>query len=229
MEDLIILGAGGLGQEIAWLVEEINQNEKKWNFLGFLDSHPDVQEKILMGYPVLGPFDLAEKYKNCHFVVAFGDPRLREKTVQLVNKQNLKWANLISPTVRLHSSNKLGKGVVIGRNTDLTIDCELEDHVMLNIHVVLGHKVKIGKFSIISPNVTINGGASIGHACSVGANAFVRDIIVGDYVTIGASSCVVKNVEGDSVVAGVPAKLIRKGAPVHSVTTSQRAKTSQNE
>ncbi len=225
MKDLIILGAGGLGQEVAWLVEEINQSEKKWNLLGFLDSHPDVEGKFFIGYPVLGPFHLAKKYKNCHFVVAFGDPRLREQTVNIVSKYNVKWANLISPTVILHSSNKLGKGIVIGRQTDLTLDCELEDHTMLNIHVVLGHKVKIGKFSIISPNVTINGGATIGHTCSIGANAFVRDIIIGDYVTVGASSCVVANIESNCVIAGVPAKLIRKGAPVKSVTTSLRNKT----
>ena len=228
MENLIILGAGGLGQEIAWLVEEINQSQKIWNLLGFLDSHPDVQNKHLIGYPVLGPFDFAQKYTDCYFVVAFGDPRFREKIVQSVNIYNIKWANLISPTVLLHKSNKLGKGIVIGRYTDLTIDCDIEDHVMLNIHVVLGHKVKIGRYSIVSPNVTINGGASIGHSCSIGANAFVRDVIIGDYVTIGASSCVVKNVEDDSVVGGVPAKLIRKGPPIHSVTTILRAENESN-
>lgn len=222
MEDLIILGAGGLGQEIAWLVEEINQSEKKWNLLGFLDSHPGVEGKSFHGYPVLGAFDTAKDFSNCYFVVAFGDPRLREQTVNAVNRYNVKWANLISPTVILHRSNKLGVGVVIGRLTDLTLDCELGDHTMLNIHVVLGHKVKIGDFSIISPNVTINGGATIGQACSVGANAFVRDIVIGDYVTVGASSCVVKDVESNSVIGGVPAKLIRKGAPVHSVTKTQR-------
>jgi sugar O-acyltransferase (sialic acid O-acetyltransferase NeuD family) len=222
MEDLIILGAGGLGQEIAWLVEEINQSEKKWNLLGFLDSHPGVEGESFHGYPVLGAFDAAKHFPNCYFVVAFGDPRLREQTVNVVNKYKVKWANLISPTVILHKSNKLGVGVVIGRLTDLTLDCELGDHTMLNIHVVLGHKVKIGDFSIISPNVTINGGATIGQVCSVGANAFVRDIVIGDYVTVGASSCVVKDVESNSVVGGVPAKLIRKGAPVNSVTKTQR-------
>ena len=222
MKDLIILGAGGLGQEIAWLVEEINQSEKKWNLLGFLDSHPGVEGKSFHGYPVLGGFDAAQYFPNCYFVVAFGDPRLREQIVNVVSKYKVKWANLISPTVILHKSNKLGVGVVIGRLTDLTLDCELGDHTMLNIHVVLGHKVKIGDFSIVSPNVTINGGATIGRACSVGANAFVRDIVIGDYVTVGASSCVVKDVESNSVVGGVPAKLIRIGAPVNSVTTTQR-------
>ena len=93
---------------------------------------------------------------------------------------------------------------------------------MLNIHVVLGHDVTIGDYSIVSPNVTINGGAKLGNTCSVGANAFIRDITIGDFVTVGASSCVVKDVESNCVVAGVPANIIKRGKPMHSVTKTER-------
>lgn len=222
MKKIIILGAGGLGKEIAWLIEEINESNQEWEILGYLDSHPSVINMELLGYKVLGPFEDAYKYVDAYFVVAFGDPRMRENTIQLVSKYNLKWATLISPTVRVHKSNRLGIGVVIGRYTDLTVECNIGNHVMLNIHVVLGHKVEIGDFSIISPNVTLNGAAKIGKACSIGANAFVRDVEIGDYVTVGASSCVIKPIESDCVVAGVPAVIIRKGAPVHSVTKTLR-------
>ena len=218
MKDIIILGAGGLGQEVVWLVEEIHDTRKEWNILGYLDSHPSVKNMTLINYPVLGPFEDACKYPEAFFIVAFGDPRMREQVVNLVSTFKIKWATLISPTVRLHPSNKLGEGVVIGRYTDLTLDCTIGNHAMLNIHVVLGHKVELGDYSIVSPNVTLNGGAKIGRSCSIGANAFVRDVTVGDYVTIGASSCVIKPIESDCVVAGVPATVIRKGAPVHSVT-----------
>jgi sugar O-acyltransferase (sialic acid O-acetyltransferase NeuD family) len=224
MKDIIVLGAGGLGQEVAWLVEEINDCKHEWNLLGFLDSHPSVKDMTLIDYPVLGSFEDAYKYPNAQFVVAFGDPRMRKKVVDIVSEFNVDWATLISPTVRVHKSNKFGYGVVVGRYTDLTLDCLIGNHVMLNIHVVLGHRVEIGDYSIISPNVTINGGAKIGKCCSVGANAFVRDITIGDYVTIGASSCVIKPVESECVVAGVPAIIIRKGAPVHSVTKILREK-----
>ena len=44
MKDIIILGAGGLGQEVVWLVEEINDTRKEWNILGYLDSHPSVKK-----------------------------------------------------------------------------------------------------------------------------------------------------------------------------------------
>jgi sugar O-acyltransferase (sialic acid O-acetyltransferase NeuD family) len=221
MKDLIILGAGGLAQELVWLVEEINDHQPEWNFLGYLDSHPDVQGMDILGYPVLGGFEDYRNYKDAWFIVAFGDARYREEVVNMVDGK-VNWATLISPTVRIHPTNKIGKGVVIGRYTDMTIDCTIHDHVMLNIHVVLGHKVEIGKYSIVSPNVTLNGGATIGQSCSIGANAFVRDIVIGDRVVIGASSCVVKATESDCVVAGVPAKVIRQGKPKHSVTTSLR-------
>jgi sugar O-acyltransferase (sialic acid O-acetyltransferase NeuD family) len=227
MKSIIILGAGGLGKEIVWLIEEINETRQEWEILGFLDSHPSVTNMELLGYKVLGPFEDAYKYPEAHFIIAFGDPRMRENVIKLVSQYNLKWATLISPTVRVHRSNKLGIGVVIGRYTDLTVECIIGNHVMLNIHVVLGHKVEIGDFSIVSPNVTLNGGAKIGKSCSIGANAFVRDVTIEDYVTVGASSCVIKPVESNCVVAGIPAAIIRKGAPVHSVTKILREEREQ--
>ena len=227
MKKIIILGAGGLGKEIAWLIEEINENKKEWEILGFLDSHPSVKNMELLGYKVLGPFEDAFKFPDAFFVIAFGDPRLREKVVNIVAQYDVKWATLISPTVKVHRTNKLGIGVIISRYTDLTVECTIGNHVMLNIHVVLGHKVEIGDFSIVSPNTTINGAAIIGKSCSIGANVFVRDIVIGDYVTVGASSCVIKPVESDCVVAGIPADVIRKGAPIHSVTKILREERSK--
>jgi len=222
VKDLVILGAGGLGQEIAWLVEEINEDKQIWNLIGFMDSHPAVQNKMFLGYPVIGPYSSIPKYPNVYYVIAFGDPRVRRRIIEEVSANNVKWANLYSPTVRIHKSHSIGKGVVIGRYTDFTVDCKLGNFVMLNIHVVLGHDVIIGDYSIVSPNVVINGGARIGHTCSIGANAFVRDVTIGDYVTVGACSCVVKDIESDCVVAGVPARILQKGKPVHSVTRSER-------
>ncbi|MBN1663793.1 MAG: NeuD/PglB/VioB family sugar acetyltransferase [Deltaproteobacteria bacterium] len=222
MNDIIILGAGGLGLEIAWLIEEINEEKKTWNLIGFMDPHPGVQGKNFLDYPVLGGYSLIEKFQDAHYVIAFGDPRLRETVIEQNKTKINKWANLYSPTVRVHKSHRIGTGVVIGRYTDLTVGCRLGNFAMLNIHVVLGHNVIIGDYSIISPNVTINGGAKIGSVCSVGANAFVRDVTIGDYVSVGASSCVVKDVESDCVVAGVPARVIHKGKPFHSVTVSER-------
>ena len=38
MKDLIIVGAGGFGREVVWLVERINQSQPTWKVLGFVDD-----------------------------------------------------------------------------------------------------------------------------------------------------------------------------------------------
>ena len=36
MKDIVIIGAGGFGREVAWLIEDINKIEPQWNILGFV-------------------------------------------------------------------------------------------------------------------------------------------------------------------------------------------------
>jgi len=222
MKDLIVLGAGGLGQEIVWLAEEINESKPSWNILGYLDDNSTIQGNVIHGYPVLGKIDDSRNYPGAYFFLGVGDPRLRRKLVDAITRYDPKWATLISPTVRVHRSNKLGTGVGIGRYSDLTLNCDIDDFAYVNIHVVLGHEVTIGEFSVIDPNVCINGEGIIGRNCLIGANSFVRDVNVGDGVTVGAGSVVVKDVEPDCVVAGVPARVIRMGSPRHTLSKTER-------
>ena len=222
MKDIIIVGAGALGQELAWLIEEINDSGPEWNLIGFLDDFAYENKREVLGYPVIGRYDDYKSFTDSYYVIGFGDALLRKKVIVGMDEERLNWATLISPTVRVHKSNNIGKGVVIGRYTDLTVNCTIQDFVMLNIHVVLGHEVSVGKYSIISPNVTVNGGGKIGMACQIGANAFIKDVVVGDYSVVGASSCVVKDVEPESIVAGVPAKVIKTGRPNTSISRSER-------
>jgi sugar O-acyltransferase (sialic acid O-acetyltransferase NeuD family) len=218
LKDLVILGSGGLAQEYAWLVEEINDNNRSFNLLGFLDDDMERVGREYIGYPVLGTLEVAARYPRAHFISGVGNPRARRLTVERVEQSHPMWTNLISPTVRLHKSHKIGAGVMIGRYTDLTVGCEIGNHVMLNIHVVIGHAVKIGDYSVVSPNACVNGEATIGRLCYIGANAFVRNVRVHDGATIGAGSVVVKDVAENCVVAGVPARTLHEGAPSHQLT-----------
>ncbi len=218
MKDLIILGSGGLAQEYAWLVEEINEEKKTFNLIGYLDDNPQRIGKECIGYPVLGTLADIGRFPSAFAIAGVGDPRLRQSVVDKVSPGFTRWTNLISPTCRIHKSHQIGVGVMIGRYTDLTVGCMIGNHVMLNIHCVIGHAVRVGDFSVVSPNVTINGEAVIGRVCYLGANAFVRNVHVGDGATIGASSAVVKDVEENCTVAGVPARVLHAGPPSHKLT-----------
>ncbi len=66
---------------------------------------------------------------------------------------------------------------------------------MLKIQTIFGHAVSIRGYSIVNLDVVVNGEAVFGNGCSIGANAFIRDVVIGDNVILGVSSCIVKNVD----------------------------------
>ena len=85
--------------------------------------------------------------------------------------------------------------------------------------VVIGPDVSIGDDVTIYQNVTIgskaNGenyeAACIGNRVMIGAGAVILGkVSVGDNVMIGANSVVLNDVPSDCVVAGIPAKIVKK-------------------
>ncbi|MCA3237630.1 MAG: UDP-3-O-(3-hydroxymyristoyl)glucosamine N-acyltransferase [Curvibacter sp.] len=73
----------------------------------------------------------------------------------------------------------------------------------------IGHNSKIGSNSIITPNVTLLGGARIGNECMVGCGSALRDgVVVGDRVTIGMASVVTKDIPDNETWVGSPARPI---------------------
>lgn len=57
----------------------------------------------------------------------------------------------------------------------------------------------------------IRGDTKIGRKCFIGANSIIMaGISIGDEVIVGSGSIVTKNVESNCIIAGNPAKIIRK-------------------
>lgn len=84
--------------------------------------------------------------------------------------------------------------------------------------VVIHHRVVLGDNCHIDQGVTIGGTSKkigvpvLGNDVYVGAGAKVLGpIVIGDNVVIGANSVVVSNIPSNSLVVGVPAKIIKTG------------------
>jgi serine O-acetyltransferase len=104
-------------------------------------------------------------------------------------------------------------------NSVVPFECEIGEGSFLaygGIGVVIHRRSKIGKNVNIGSNVVI-GGRSGGKAVPrIGDNVFLAtgskilgEIEIGDYVVVGANAVVTKSVPSYSVVAGIPAKIIR--------------------
>tara|TARA_R110001606_G_scaffold23985_2_gene79995 strand:- start:5618 stop:6130 length:513 start_codon:yes stop_codon:yes gene_type:complete len=103
------------------------------------------------------------------------------------------------------ASTKIGTGLVIhhGRCLVLNKNVVLGKNVTLKHNTTLGNKESLNGDDLGSPILKDN--------VIVGPNSVVLGpIIVGKNAIIGAGSVVVKSVEDDSIVAGNPAKLIKK-------------------
>lgn len=87
--------------------------------------------------------------------------------------------------------------------------------------VVIHERSRIGEDCIISQQVTIGGRAGhinpprVGNRVYVGAGAkLIGDIDIGDECVIGTNSVVMQNVPNRSVVAGIPARIIKSNIDI---------------
>ncbi len=87
--------------------------------------------------------------------------------------------------------------------------------------VVIHERSRIGEDCVISQQVTIGGRAGhinpprVGNRVYVGAGAkLIGDIDIGDECVIGTNSVVMQNVPNRSVVAGIPARIIKSNIDI---------------
>ncbi len=203
MKDIVIVGAGE--GEIVKLIDDINAEKKEWNIIGFLDANPELWGKELLGYPVLGGDDLAEKYSYAYFAInVSATPEIRRRVFQ--KYKNSKIATLIHPSVNVDYV-EIGEGSVVYQGAVLGERVRLGVGVFLNYSVTVCHESVIGSYSILAPGVIIAGRVNVGENVFIGLGAHIRDgIKLGNYSVIGMGSVVVKDVPDGVTVVGNPAK-----------------------
>ena len=205
MKDIVIYGAGGLGKEMACLIEHINQDKRQWNLLGFIDDSS--LKKSWFGLPVLGNSDFFKVNDTVDVVVAVGDPVIKKQIVQKIPR--CKFPNLIHPSAQLMSNTiELASGTVLTAGTVLTCDIKLGHFVLVNLNTTIGHDTDVGDYSSIMCGVNIAGGVSLGECSFVGSGTnIINQVRIGKNVKIGAGAVVISNIEDDKIAVGVPARM----------------------
>lgn len=208
---LVIIGAGGFGREVAWLVKEINDVQPEWDFLGFVDDH--ATGRTIEGYPILGTtawLKEAGHDRSVHVVCAIGDPRTRRRVVDPLEAAGLSFATLVHPSVRSSRWVEVGAGSIICAGTILTTNIQVGKHSILNLGCRVGHDTTLGDFCSMMPGTNIAGEVTVGEGCYFGLNACVINRTrVGEWSIIGAGAAVVRDIPPRVVAVGVPAKPIK--------------------
>lgn len=211
MNDIVIFGAGGLGKEVAWLIENINNQTPSWKMLGFLEdeNHNENWGKIINGYPVLGGYSWLKEFKKEIYVIcAIGNSSARKSVYESVALYtNVKLAILIDPTVRIDKTITIGVGTTICRNCTVTVNTTIGKGVLMNTGSSIGHDSKIGDYCTFLTNSIASGDMNMGDCCMIGSGAFIfQGKKIAANTNLAPLSSVLKDITEPGTYSGNPAR-----------------------
>ena len=214
IKDIVIIGAGGLGKEVAWLIENINSHEYTWNLLGFLEDEKYNKNwgKTINGYPVLGGNSWIQEYEKEIFIIcAIGKGSVRKFIYdKVLDYTNAQMATLIDPSVRIDKTVQIGEGSIICKNTSITVNTTIGKGVLLNINSLIGHDTEIGDYCTFSPHAMTAGHTNVGDFCEIGAGAFIlQGKTIANNTVIAPLSAIYKDILEPGMYSGNPARQMR--------------------
>ena len=208
MKDLIIVGAGGFGRELAQIIEDINQAEKTWNVLGYIDDNPDALEGYPTDYRIIGTITEWEPSPAESFVCAIADPDTKEKVTNLLKSKGAVFASIVHPKATIGKFNRIGEGFIAYPNAVVTSNVTIGDFVVL-LSSGIGHDSIIGDYTTICAFSDITGGCHIGSHVWMGTHSTViPGRTIGNHVYVGAGSVVMTDFPDHVKVLGNPARKI---------------------
>ena len=203
-----IIGAGGLGREIASQIIKSSNFCKNYFIEGFYDDN-STKLNGFKNYPkILGPLkSIIDEKDEIKIILAINDICLRESIHTLCSPaENIDILGFISEKSSIGLNCSLHQSVTLMPNTIVTCDIEIEEGVFVNCGSQIGHDAKIGKFSAIMSNVDIGGECEIGQRVFIGSGATILPRVkIVDECIIGAGAVVFKNIKEKGTYVGNPA------------------------
>lgn len=213
MQDIVIYGAGGLAREIEFIINRINEEDKQWNFCGFVVSNTNREFSSNESVDrIVGDDDWLFKREKMNVALGIGLPQYRVSIGKKISRyfSDNKLPILIDPSVIYdHRTCYFCPGSIIAAGAVLTVNIFLGDFGFINLNCTVGHEASIGAGCVLNPSVNISGGVDIGYGCLVGTGAQVlQNLSIGTNSVIGAGAVVTKNIPNNVVAVGVPARLL---------------------
>ena len=208
MKQIVIVGAGGFGREVAWVVERINAAAPQFKLLGFCDDAADKRTGQYGGYPLLGPLSGVKARRDAvGFFCAIGNNRVRRDVFAEGRALGLEPVSLIDPSAVIAPDVEIGRGSFVGVNSVVSVGASLGEGVLVNHQVCVGHDAQIGDFAQLCPGVCVSGGCEAGEGALLGTLAGTIPLKhVGAWATLGAGNVALRDVADGAAVVRLTAR-----------------------
>jgi sugar O-acyltransferase (sialic acid O-acetyltransferase NeuD family) len=160
----------------------------------------------LFGIDQLGDYQ-PDSFSNARAIVAIGNNATRKKVSQSVKHS---FGQAIHSSSQVSSFAIVGEGTVLFHNCIIQANAKVGNHVIINTGAQADHDCVIDDYAHLAPGVILCGTVEIGEGTLVGAGAtIIPGIKVGRWSVIAAGAVVTQNVPDNTMVAGVPARVIK--------------------
>lgn len=209
---MLIVGSKGFAKEILEIVNSLNDGSD----LAFYDDvNIDNKELLYNCFEIINNLNDAKLYlgsTNNKFTLGLGNPVLRKKMCDVFEGIGGKLTSTISNNaiighydVKIKDGTNVLAGAILSNSTIIGRGC------IIYYNAIITHDCIVEDFVEISPGATLLGRCKIGSYTQLGANCTILpDVIVGSNVIIGAGAVVISDIPDNSIVVGVPGKIIKQ-------------------
>ena len=206
MKSLLIIGARGFGREIYDLAMDCIEAGADFEIKGFLDDKKDALEGLGEYPPIISSVEDYVVQPDDVFTCGMGAPEWRKFYTEKILDKGGEFITLISPKATIRRNAHIGNGCIITARSNISVDTHVGDHAAI-LSSGLGHDAKVGKYSVLSGGVALNGFVEVGEEAYLGCRAIVAPHKkIGDNAFVGIGSVVIANVKAGTKVFGNPAK-----------------------
>lgn len=210
-ERVIVLGAGGHGQVIVDILQQMILGGTDLEVLGFVDDSEDQHGESVLGYPILGGREALPHIPHESILIAVGDNATRRDLFLALAQSGERFARAIHPRAVLAHDVVLGTGSVVMAGAIVNTGTNIAANVILNTGSIVDHHCIIAAHTHIAPGSQLGGRVNVGEGGFVGIGATVMPgCRIGAWSVVGAGALARHDVPAGATVVGIPAHVLEK-------------------
>lgn len=209
MKKVIGIGAGGHARVLIEAIRLMGGAE----VVGLLDQDEALHGQVVGGVKVLGGDDLMASLKADGIEAVFnglgtrGCLAARKSVFDLSRSSGLDVLSVTHPGAIISPSARLEAGAQVLAGAVVNADVSVGENAVINTGAIVEHDCVLGDHAFVATGAKLSGGVTLGDGAFVGVGASVLPgLQIGRNAVVGGGAVVVKAVEPDVTVVGVPAR-----------------------